>query len=692
SGGRHLLFQYQKSSNITINAGKIGKGLDVRGDGGYIIAPPSLHVSDDKYEWINRPDDTELAEASRWLIDLIVEPVAKKRTFSDAELKVEYKNPPAAVCEWADGVLEEKAKKAEEALDGGRNTQLNESSHAVGRELVGPGLYPREDAEARLVGAGRTSGLEVDETHATVKSGLDAGVADYLEEEQVFEKRAPTITLEALASIIDEADDVGALTGTILRQIATSGLPESQVHVALRKVSEKADVPISSLKRDVKAIHKTLSDQSSSPHMVAAQATVDAFGKDNTMHTADSVWMWGNGLWSRVNDRVVKRKIHEVATDIKLSGQTVNSIMDIFRTEVFKEDHRFDVDTEGINLLNGELHRDDDGQWHLLRHERSHYRTTQLPVAYDPGAKAPRFSQFLDEIFKGDEDADEKKQAVLEFIAYSLLATTHLEKFVILLGSGANGKSVLMNVVEALIGEDNVAAVQPSKFDRHFQRVKLHGALVNLVTELPAKELIADAPLKAITSGESMMAEYKGKDAFKFKPNCTCWFGSNHLPDTLDYSAALFRRAEIIKFNRKFDGGSRDVHLIDKLMDELPGILNMALNASAGLLKREAFTVVPSSEEIKREWRLQADHIAVFVEECFTFDPAEKTLNADVRDAYAGWVVSVGIRNSINPIKLKPRLEALGIPYKRTATARSYMGIKLKDSQCDEFKSANEAA
>ena len=91
---------------------------------------------------------------------------------------------------------------------------------------------------------------------------------------------------------------------------------------------------------------------------------------------------------------------------------------------------------------------------------------------------------------------------VCEALGYSCLTSADFEKFFLLIGAGANGKSVLLNAVENLVGRENACAVQPSQFDNRFQRAHLHGKLVNIVSEIAEGAEIADAQLKAIVSGE----------------------------------------------------------------------------------------------------------------------------------------------------------------------------------------------
>jgi putative DNA primase/helicase len=102
------------------------------------------------------------------------------------------------------------------------------------------------------------------------------------------------------------------------------------------------------------------------------------------------------------------------------------------------------------------------------------------------------------------------------------MAHARHEKFVILLGAGANGKSVLLRVLSALCGDENIAAVQPSKFDNAFDRAHLDQKLANIISELKQGEVLADAELKAITSGEPSSVSHKFGHPFVMRPFAKC--------------------------------------------------------------------------------------------------------------------------------------------------------------------------
>lgn len=73
SGGEHIFFKHP-GVEIRNSAGKLGQGLDIRGDGGYVVAPPSIHPNGNVYEWVVRPSQIELADMPEWMIELLKEP------------------------------------------------------------------------------------------------------------------------------------------------------------------------------------------------------------------------------------------------------------------------------------------------------------------------------------------------------------------------------------------------------------------------------------------------------------------------------------------------------------------------------------------------------------------------------------------------------------------------------------------
>lgn len=408
-----------------------------------------------------------------------------------------------------------------------------------------------------------------------------------------------------------------------------------------------------------------------------ALAVIRRVGQQNILFT-HQFWRWDEqrGVWRQVDDREFKQIIHKIADQGKLSRSHVDSVLDLIKTEAHASDHLFDINKKAINCMNGEIHYM-GSVWILKQHDRNSYFTQQIPVVYDKSAKPARFLKFLKEIFARDADWLQKIQIVQEFMGYALSTTCEYERFLLLIGQGANGKSVLLKTIEALIGLLNVAGVQPSQFENRFQLAHLQGKLANIITEIPQGAVIPDAKLKAIVSGELMTAEQKHRPPFDFRPFCTMFFATNHMPHTQDFSSAFFRRAEVITFNRKFDGAERDVHLKDDLLKELPGILNFALAGLKRLYDTGDFTKLPSSEDAKQEWEREVDQVASFVDdECESSPDAESTVS-ELYIKYQCWTSMCGINRKVNVQNFTTRLVRLGFERKKGSKGiRMIIGIR----------------
>lgn len=418
-------------------------------------------------------------------------------------------------------------------------------------------------------------------------------------------------------------------------------------------------------------------------HMDAANATLAKIGSENLLYQQGSFWLWNKqgGVWQRIEDRWLKAQITKILKG-RTSKSLVDSVFDILKS-LQLSNVQFDAPSDSIYCKNGELVLV-DGRYELTPHVRERYRTTQIPVAYDSNATCPRFLQFLDEIFQNDEDKEDKKLILLQMLGYSLLSDTSLEKFMILTGNGANGKSVFLSVLVALLGKVNCSAVKPAHMDSPFQIAHLQNKLANIVTELREGEQLPDAIIKALISGEIQTAEHKYGKPFDFRPFCTLWFAVNHIPSTRDFSEGLLRRAIILSFNEQFmEGGhSPDFKLTEKLLDELPGILTLVLDILADLkTSGKGISSCQSCVELKKEWRINNDQVRQFVEEMCVIDKTMdlRTPSKDIYVAYRQWASENGV-GFLSHVSLSSRLQGLGVKLRKgTHGIRLFIGISLSE-------------
>ncbi len=469
--------------------------------------------------------------------------------------------------------------------------------------------------------------------------------------------------------------------------VALSQAQQGKVKHAISKAAKLSLRDQNAILKEIKSVQH--GDEKKPDHWDYAEMVIKELGKQNLLATAAHVWVWrGNGYWETLPDIDLKQKIQKtfLSSSVRITQGLVDAVFSVMKNEIFAEAHEWDLNPDIINVLNGELHFE-EGQWVLKPHERKNYRTTIIPHSYLKDAQCPRFLQFLDEVFEGDLDVQLKKRVLLELIGYTLTNTARFEKFVLLIGSGANGKSVVLDCIAALVGKRNVSAVQPAELGNNFKRAHLHEKLANIITEVEQNGTISDGALKAITSGEQITADHKHKPPFDFNPYCTCWFGTNHLPRTKDFSDALYRRAIMLSFNNKWSDQNNiganekkaDPNLKDKLHKELPGIMRMALEAYAHVLLQKSFSEPQSSIHMKQAWRTNEDQVALFVEEQCIRENCNKTPTGEVFEAYQSWAFSQGVKNTLPHNQLTSRLEVLGFKAGKTTNGKRVIkGLILK--------------
>lgn len=288
----------------------------------------------------------------------------------------------------------------------------------------------------------------------------------------------------------------------------------------------------------------------------------------------DRFHFYNNGVWKQFRDKQLQRRlfdlIESIQPDVWQSGWESRYMTALSRAA--RHVPEFDRDKNLINLANGMF---DTESMELLEHDPSFFSSIQNPIAYDRDADCPQFKRFLSKVFQEDTEII---NVVQEIMGYCCTAETRAHKMFIFEGIGSNGKSVLIDVIEHLCGRQNVSHVAMNELTQPFARAELVGKLVNVSSENEFNEKgLNTQQIKSITAGDAVRVENKFEKGFSYRPVCKLLFGMNALPTTLDKSHGFFRRLVIVPFRRVFKGAEADKMLLEKLLEELPGIFNFAM-------------------------------------------------------------------------------------------------------------------
>ncbi|MEW6470679.1 MAG: bifunctional DNA primase/polymerase [Actinomycetota bacterium] len=166
SGGLHLYFAHPGGTVRNDTGRRLGAGLDIRGDGGYVIAPPSRHTSGRDY--LLEAHGQLLPHLPGWLLELVRPPPLPKR--NPVSSNGHFSNPDA----WTRAAVDGELQRLRSATVGTRNDTLNRIAFRLG-QIIGTGRLDETTAERLLVDGAISIGLSEREALATVNSGLRAG-------------------------------------------------------------------------------------------------------------------------------------------------------------------------------------------------------------------------------------------------------------------------------------------------------------------------------------------------------------------------------------------------------------------------------------------------------------------------------------------------------------------------------------
>ena len=263
---------------------------------------------------------------------------------------------------------------------------------------------------------------------------------------------------------------------------------------------------------------------------------------------------------------------------------------------------------------------------------------TKLPVKYDPNARAPSIEKFMREIHEKEEDV----LAMYEAIGDCLIPGYPYQKGHLLVGNGSNGKTTLLNLITKLLGDENISCVafqQLAPNVNRFSRGQLRYKLANIYDDISDREIKDDSVFKIATGGAIMDGESKNKDAFKFRNRAKFFFSCNAVPKSEDDTDAYYRRWNIYRYLKQFEGAARDENLGERITtpEELSGLLNLALDGIARLKANNGYSKKETIAQIRERYRELADTVGLFAEseciiqvnDCRVLDPETGEIKKD---------------------------------------------------------------
>jgi putative DNA primase/helicase len=305
------------------------------------------------------------------------------------------------------------------------------------------------------------------------------------------------------------------------------------------------------------------------------------------------------------------------------------------------------------------------------------YITKILKVA--PGGDCPRWRKFLDRITGGDVELQRYLQRVC---GYALTGDISEEALFFLYGTGANGKSVFIRTITAILGDYHRTAPMEtftvSKHDRHpTDLAMLRGARLVTAMETQEGRIWDEAKIKYMTGGDRIAARFMRQDFFEYVPQFKLMIAGNHRPAIISNDEAIRRRMNLIPFMVTIPEEERDPELSKKLEREWPGILAWMVEGCLAW-QRERLNPPQAVRKSMEDYLQSEDTLATWIAE---YCKVGKQLWASSASLWQSWKVWTEQRNERvgSQKRFSQRLEEKGFrPGKNASDMRGFAGLRLR--------------
>lgn len=396
----------------------------------------------------------------------------------------------------------------------------------------------------------------------------------------------------------------------------------------------------------------------------------------------DFIYLYNGTFWAELDKETFQKFLGAAAE--KMGVPKFSARFYQFKEHLFKQflstaylpTPAIDKNKVLINLQNGTFEISSQGT-KLRPFDRKDFITYQLPFEYNPEAKAPIFQAYLNRVLP-----DQERQRVLaEYLGYVFIkhGSNGLkeEKALVLYGTGANGKSVFFEVVNALLGIENVSSysLQSITNDNGYFRAKLANKLVNYASEINGK--LESSIFKQMVSGEPVEARLPYGQPFMLKEYAKFVFNCNELPKDVEHTTAYFRRFLIIPFDVTIPPGEQNKQLHNEIIDaELSGVFNWVLDGLKRLLTQKRFSECDAAQKAVEEYKVDSDSVQTFLMD-YGYKPSH-IMSTALKVMYPEYVTYCK-ESGFKPVSIRSisdRIRSCGVIVERKTSGNEVFAVK----------------
>ena len=346
-----------------------------------------------------------------------------------------------------------------------------------------------------------------------------------------------------------------------------------------------------------------------------------------------------SGVWQNGAELIIKNILGRFLWKF-VSSHTENEILASIKMRSVRLDDFNSMDGY-INLLNG-VYEMSTGR--LLPHDAKYHFRHCINVKFDYYASPNEILKFFESIFA---DNYVKALKLLEFYSYPFIQGYPIQKAMILLGNGSNGKSTALGILSNMLGEENTSAIPLQTLaNDQFAASNLAGKIANIAPDISNSVIEDSSTFKTLTGGDLIsLRKMYIQNRNNYHNTAKLLFALNQLPESRDRTDAYYRRYEILKLVMTFTG-IEDPTILSKLTEpkEISGLFNVLTRIFIPALQKKLKFILPLSlNELKYEYNLSANTPLAFFESHLKEDSHGEIIAEDLYNRYSAWCNENGL-------------------------------------------------
>lgn len=357
-----------------------------------------------------------------------------------------------------------------------------------------------------------------------------------------------------------------------------------------------------------------------------------------------------------------------------VKSPTIKRVYDLFISDAELQVKAEDLNcypVEWINFKNGFY---DPVTKQLIPHDPKYRATNQIPHSFNPNGQL--MGTMVQDWLMYICDTPEDISMLTEFSGLCLNRDTRQQKFLVIVGEGGTGKSVVIRMIDKMIGSENISNISLNQLTQRFSAFGLMGKLLNSCADLEIDALSDVSTLKKVLGEDTLSAEAKGKDAISFKSFAKLIFSTNQLPIVkAEQTNGFYRRLLVLTMNRVPE--KREADFFDRLSAEIDDFIRISVHALEWLYQNGRITESKGSVEAVKKLRCDSDTVEAFLTEKVDKSPEGKIKKLDLYRSYESFCQDME-RQSLTKQNFYRSMKTKGFGEIKTNGTEFFKGISYK--------------